>query len=85
MQGSVLYNVEAEVKAFFPQPTIIDPGFLHQIYHAHLHSEASKKQYRVEGKMPADFHQRLVAAIKKNVLLEPKKKREILGYIGESL
>jgi hypothetical protein len=38
---------------------------------------------RSRGKMPAYFHDKIVAAIKKSTLLEPKKKAALLEAIGE--
>jgi hypothetical protein len=83
-KGAVFYETNA--LPFFPEKTIIDPGFnLMQIFHSHLQSEANKSRYKIEGKMPDDFHLKLVAAIKNNVRLEPKRIKEILGYIGEGV
>ena len=62
---------------------MIDPVNLMRIPHAHLQRESYQARYKVEGKMPDDFHGKLVAAIKKSIVLEPKKMKLLLSYVGE--
>lgn len=51
---------------------MIAPDSLIQIWHSHMHNESTKNRFRVVGKMPEDFHPKLVAAIKASITLEPK-------------
>ena len=81
MAGCVCY--EAGCLWFFPKRTIVQPDNLIPIHHSHLASEAGRRRYKIEGKMPADFHGKLIAAIRASVVLEPKKVRLLLQYIGE--
>jgi hypothetical protein len=79
MQGAVLY--QAKELVFFPKKTIIAPENRITILHSHMQKESLKSHYKVEGKMPDDFHDRLVKAINHNVLLEPKAAQELLEHI----
>lgn len=82
LNGVVLY--ESGDIPFFSERTVIDPAQLLQIWHSHLQKESAKGRYRIAGRMPADFHPRLVTAIKQSFVLEPKKKKQILEYINEA-
>jgi hypothetical protein len=69
---------------FFFKHTIIDPSNFMTMLHSTLAAEAAKGRYRIEGKMPSDFHQKLTSAIRASKTLEPKKKLALLTSIGES-
>jgi hypothetical protein len=83
MKGTVIY--EGGILSFFPEKTVIDPGGnLMKILHSHLQKEAAKNRYKIEGIMPTDFHDKLISAIENSILLEPKKMKELLAYLGVS-
>jgi hypothetical protein len=82
MKGVVL--CEAHTIPFFTEKTIIDPASLLQIWHTHLQKEADRGHYRIAGRMPDDFHAKLVTAVRQSFVLEPKTKKHILGYVGAS-
>ncbi len=70
---------------FFPLDTIIDPSNFIPMLHATLSAEATQGRYRIEGKMPEDFHKKLIQAIKGHPTIEPKTKQILLECIGEKL
>lgn len=82
MKGAVLY--EGKLLQFFSEKTAIDPDKLYEIPHSHMANESHKNRFRVEGKMPDDFHSKLVKAIRQSEVLEPKKKKKLLECIGET-
>lgn len=80
LASCVLYQV-GEV-SFLPQKSAVQPDNSFPIGHAHFKRYADKHEFRIEGKMPNDFHDRLVAAINASCLLKPKKVAELLAAIG---
>jgi hypothetical protein len=80
--GIVLY--EARELPFFYEKTVIDPVSLIGILHSHLHKEANRNRYRIEGRMPDDFPAKLVAAINQSAVLEPKKAKYLLSCLKEA-
>jgi hypothetical protein len=82
LKGVVLY--EEKTIPFFSEKTVIDPDNGLDINHAHLSDQSRKNRFRIAGKMPDDFHAKLVTAINQSEQLEPKKKRDLLDYIGEA-
>ncbi|MHB1937522.1 MAG: hypothetical protein ACYCOR_13170 [Acidobacteriaceae bacterium] len=70
---------------FFRKPTIIDPNNPIPMYHATLETAARKGEYKIEGKMPSDFHKKIADAIRKHPVIEPKNKKILLESIGEKL
>jgi hypothetical protein len=70
---------------FFRLDTIVDPSNFIPMLHSTLKAEADKGRYRIEGKMPEDFHKKIVEAIRKHPVIEPKKKSVLLECIGETL
>lgn len=81
LAGVVLY--QANSLSFFPEKTVIDPSTLVPIHHSRF-AQHSGSAFKIVGKMPDDFHGKLVAAINASIVLEPKTKKRILGYINES-
>jgi hypothetical protein len=81
LNSVVLY--ERNTIPFFTERTVIDPASFIQMWHSHLKNEADRGRYRIAGRMPEDFHAKLVAAIKQPFLLEPKTAKQILRCIGE--
>jgi hypothetical protein len=71
--------------SFLPLLTIIDPNNPIPMYHSTLESAAHKGEYKIEGKMPPDFHKKIVEAIRKHPVIEPKNKKILLEAIGEKL
>jgi hypothetical protein len=71
--------------AFFPKDTIIDTSNILTLLHNTMASEAIKGRYCIEGKMPDDFHQKFVDAVRASITLEPKKKVVLLAAVGETL
>ena len=82
LKGCVFYKVG---ESLFEKDTVVDPSNIFTPSHNKLNEEAAKGRYRIIGKMPDDFHGRLVAAIRASRKLEPKKKAKLLEAIGESL
>jgi hypothetical protein len=80
LSGVVVY--EAKALSIFPLRTIIDPATHREIPHSHLQNEALSRHYKLEGKMPDDFHLKLVSAITNSQNLEPKTIRWLLESIG---
>jgi hypothetical protein len=80
LKGVVLY--EQRTIPFFTERTVVDPDSKLDIDHSHLKDQSRKNRFRVAGKMPEDFHERLVKAIKDSDQLAPKIKRELLGFVG---
>lgn len=76
---------KARALQFFDVDTIIDPSNYITMRHSTLASEAKKGRYRIEGKMPQDFHKKIVDAIRKHPVIEPKNKAILLACIGETL
>ena len=70
---------------FFPLATVIDPNNPIPMLHSTLATAARRGEYRIEGKMPSDFHEKIVEAIRSHPVIEPKNKKILLEAIGESL
>jgi hypothetical protein len=83
LKGCIFYK--AKEADFFDKDTVIDPSNILTLLHETLQREAVKGRYKVEGKMPEDFHGKFVAAVRASSLLEPKKKLKLLGAVGETL
>jgi hypothetical protein len=82
LRGVIFY--EGKALRFFGEDTIIDPDQDKEIPIAHLIAQAKSGRYRVEGRMPEDFHDKLVKAIKQSKMLSDKRKSLLLGYINEN-
>jgi hypothetical protein len=80
MKGVVF--CDEDTLLFFTEKTVIDPESLIQIWHSHLQKESQRDHYRIAGRMPEDFHVKLVTAVKQSFTLEPKTKIKILELIG---
>lgn len=83
LKGCISYKAN-EVE-FFNQDTVIDTSNILTLLHDTLDKEASLGRYQIEGKMPDDFHEKFVAAIRSSTTLEPKRKAKLLESVGESL
>ncbi len=70
---------------FFYKPTIIDPNNPLKMFHSTLEEAARKGEYKIEGKMPPEFHAKIADAIRRHPVIEPKTKIELLDAIGEKL
>lgn len=81
LKGAVFYGGKA--LPFFTEDTVIDPARDFEIPISHLVEQANRGRYKIEGHMPADFHAKLVKAIRCSKLLERKKAELLLGYINE--
>jgi hypothetical protein len=82
MDGCVYYR--ARTLAFFPVDTAIQPDNGLPLAHSRLGAFARARKYRVEGKMPAEFHNQLVSAITNSITLKPKAQRVLLRMTGET-
>jgi hypothetical protein len=80
MKGCILY--QAGATRFFPSKTVIEVSNPHGIYHRIIHDAAAKGRYRIEGKMPDDFHGKLMNAIKNCDIYNANEKRLLLEAIG---
>jgi hypothetical protein len=63
MAGCVSY--EKGELSFFQLDTVIDPSNFITMLHKTLQREAGRRRYRIEGKMPNDFHEQIANAIRK--------------------
>lgn len=84
LAGCVAYK-KNDLRFFPADNTIIDPANHITMTYDTLRREANRGRYKVEGRMPSDFHVLIVEAIKKHPVLEPKRKAVLLAKIGENL
>jgi hypothetical protein len=82
LKGCIYYKVG---ESLFEEDTVVDPSNILSLLHQTIIAEAAKGRYRILGKMPDDFHERFVAAVRASTTLEPKKKAFLLEAVGESL
>jgi hypothetical protein len=82
MLASVVLYQAGDV-SFLKKKSVIDPDSTFNIAHEHFQRHSEQQEFKVEGKMPEDFHARLVAAIKKSILLNLNEKNELLEAISE--
>lgn len=81
LASCVLY--QAGEVAFLPKKSVIEPHNEFNIGHEHFERSAKNNEFKVEGKMPDDFHARLVAATRDSCLMNQKEKTRLLEAIGE--
>jgi hypothetical protein len=79
LASCVLY--QAGEVSFLPEKSVVQPDNWFPIGYAHFETCAKKHEFRIEGKMPDDFHNKLVAALKSPHLLKPKQAAEFLAAI----
>lgn len=53
--------------------------------HSTLEAAGHNGHFRIEGKMPEDFHAKIAEAIRKHPVIEPKNKKILLESIEEKL
>ena len=82
LKGCVFYKAGESI---FKEDTVIDPSNILTLEHSTLGKEAANGRYCIVGKMPDDFHGKLVTAIRASRTLEPKRKAKLLEAVGESL
>lgn len=80
LKGCVLYD-EGQIP-FFPTKTVIEVSNPHRILHDFINERASNGKYRIEGKMPPDFHAKLVNAITHCDVYNENEKQLLLEAIG---
>jgi hypothetical protein len=81
MAACVCYR--AKEISFFPVETIVDPSNYMPMTHDTLMKASKRGRYRIEGKMPHDFHSKISKCIRVHPAIEPKKKAILLAVIGE--
>ena len=81
LAGTVFYK--GKTLKFFGEDAIVDRDQNHEIPISHLIAQAQQGRYKLEGRMPADFHGKLVSAIKKSKALSAAKAKLLLECIGE--
>jgi hypothetical protein len=74
---------EANELPFFSKKTAIQPDNNFKIAHEHFARYAKVNKFDDLGKMPDDFHGKLVKAIKASPRMSTKQKNELLAMIGE--
>lgn len=79
MAGAVYYR--AGELSFFPQNTVIQPDNQFPIPHTHLNTCHNSGTFAVLGRMPDDFRQRLIDAVKASVTMTSVRKQHILERI----
>ena len=72
LKGCIVYE-EGEV-SFFDKETVIDTSNILTLLHATLAKEAVSDRYRIEGKMPDDFHNKFVRAVRPPRRLSQRRK-----------
>jgi hypothetical protein len=82
LKGCVYYKAG---ESLFEEDTVVDPSNILALLHGTMNEEANLGRHKILGKMPADFHERFVAAVRASITLEPKKKAILLEAVGESL
>ena len=82
LKGCVYYKAG---ESLFDLDTVVDPSNILTLLHSTMSAEATLGRYEILGKMPGDFHDRFVAAVRASTTLEPKKKTALLNAVGESL
>jgi hypothetical protein len=83
LRGCVFYS--ANELTFFERATVVDTSNILTLLHETLGKEAARGRFCIEGKMPDDFHEKFVGAVRNSTILEPKKKAKLLAAVGESL
>ncbi len=81
LASCVLYA--ANEVPFFNKKTAIQPENCHNIAHEHFVRYSKLNKFVHLGKMPEDFHAKLVSAIKNSILLKPKEIDDLLLSISE--
>ena len=79
MLGAVCYEVG---KACFDVRTVVEPDNPLPISHQDIVRHNRSRAFAVIGALPADFHERLVAAIKASVTMSQSRKSSMLTKIG---
>jgi len=80
MRSGVVYYKAGEI-AYFPLNTAIQPDNLHPIPHLEISKCHGNSSLKILGKMPEDFHDKLVAAIKASITLSEDRKQNLLSRI----
>jgi hypothetical protein len=80
MKAGVVYYKAGEI-SFFPMNTAIQPDNLHPIPHAEIAKCHANSSLKLMGQMPADFHDKLMAAVKASITLSEDRKQNILSRI----
>ena len=76
MQGCVL--VRASESDCFRKDTIVQADNLFPVRHSFLQEDTC-----IIGQLPQDFHEKIVAAIKVNIVLEPRRKQRLLQELSK--
>jgi hypothetical protein len=82
LKGCVYYKAG---ESLFDLDTVVDPSNALRLWHSDMRAEANVGRYKILGKLPSDFHERFVTAVRSSITLEPKKKAALLEAVGESL
>jgi hypothetical protein len=81
MAGCVYYK-QGDVPCFHSN-TAIQPDNIHPIPYDHLIEQEENGRYQHRGSLPADFHAKLIAAIRNSVTLSMVRKKNLLAQLGE--
>jgi hypothetical protein len=76
LAGCVFYRAE---EVCFLRDTVVQPDNLFPIQHAQLRDHPSC----VVGKLPDDFHSKLVQAIRSSIKLDSNRRGRLLALLGE--
>ena len=79
MQGAVCYEAR---QTCFAGRTVVEPDNPLPISHQDIVRHNRSRAFAVIGRLPADFHERLTAAIKASVTISPTWKSNLLAKIG---
>jgi hypothetical protein len=80
MKAGVVYYKAGEL-SFFPMHTAIQPDNPHPIPYAHIVKCHANYSLKCLGQMPANFHDKLVAAVNASITLSEDRKHNILSRI----
>lgn len=72
---------EADECKLFSKRTIIDPRNQFPIAHNTLVQHEQTGNFENQGTMPDDFKQKLIEAVKNSRVIEPNKKKRLLGQL----
>lgn len=83
LASCVMY--EADAITFLPKKSAVQPENDFNIAHEQFERYAKTPDFKIMGTMPADFHEKLVSAIRASSRLNTKQKTDLLHAIGEPL
>jgi hypothetical protein len=78
--GCVCYE-EGECGCF-PEKTVVQPDNMIPISYEHLIEQEKRGKFKHKGKLPDDFREKIIQAVKASITVPPKWKDQILKKLG---